>query len=92
MDAIELQRLVPAPTPPMITGAPYNVPQPRLEAPPFEGQLQRDAFISAKVDGNAALRSFIERARTISTIRGDSLRVPQLPADPKLASPLGHHG
>ena len=88
MDAIELQRLVPPPTPPVISGAPYSVPQPRLEAPPFEGKLQRDAFVSTKVDGNAALRSFIERARTISTVRGDSLRVPPLPADPELASPL----
>ena len=89
MDAIELQRLTPPPAPPVISGAPYDHPQPRLEAPPFEGQLQRDAFVSSKVDANAALRSFIERARTISTVRGDSMRIPQLPADPRLASPLG---
>ena len=89
MDAIELQRLVPPPTPPMISGAPYQHPQPRLEAPPFEGRLQRDAFVRTHVDADEALRSFIARARTISTVRGDSLRVPPLPADAKLASPLG---
>ena len=90
MDAIELQRLVPPPTPPVITGAPYQHTQPELEAPPFEGQVQRDAFVHVEVDADEALRSFIERARTISTVRGDSLQIPQLPArDPKLASPFG---
>ena len=89
MDALSLQVASPPPAPPVVSGAPYDHPQPKLEAPPFEGKLPRDAFVRAEVDADAALRSFIERARTIATVRGDSLRVPQLPTDPALASPVG---
>ena len=88
MDAIELQNLMAGPAPlPLAPVAPPQ-PEPKLEAPPFEGQLQRDTFVKAEVDGDEALRSFIERARTIAMVRGDGLRVPALPHDPRLASPL----
>ena len=89
MDALSLQLAGSPPTPPVVSGAPYDVPQPEMEAPPFEGKLQRDAFVRAEVDANEALQSFIDRARTIASVRGDSLRVPQLPTDPALASPMG---
>jgi hypothetical protein len=89
MDTIELQpggaMTAPAPRAPV----PAPQPHPRLEAPPFEGRIQRDAFVSAEVDGDAALRSFIERARTIAQARGDSLQLPPLTQNARLASPLG---
>ena len=92
MDALSLQLATPPPAPPTVSGAPHDLPQPRLEAPPFEGKLQRDAFVKQEIDADEALRSFIDRARTIATVRSDSLRVPQLPTDPELASPVGGGG
>ena len=89
MEALSLQLAGGSTVPPVISGAPYDVPQPRLEAPPFEGKLQRDAFVNVEVDGDAALRSFIERARSISTARGDSLMLPPMPSDPRMSSPMG---
>ena len=89
MDAIELQLGGVVATPPPRTPVPAPLQQPKLEAPPFEGRLQRDAFISQEVDGDAALRSFIERARMIAKADGESLHLPPLPADARLASPIG---
>jgi hypothetical protein len=90
MDAIDLHLggMTAAPPARASEPAPQTPAQPRLEAPPFEGKLQRDAFVSSTVDGNAALRSFIERARVITTFTGESLELPPLPADAGLASPL----
>jgi hypothetical protein len=61
-----------------------------MEAPPFEGKLQQDAFVSPPVDANRALESFIDRARVITTFTGEGLQLPPLPADPSLSSPLAN--
>jgi len=89
MDAIELHLGGLLSAPPPRAPVPAPLPQPKLEAPPFEGRLQRDAFISQRVDADEALQSFIDRARMISKARGESLRLPPLPADARMASPLG---
>ena len=89
MDAIELHLGGLNAAPPPRAPVPAPLVQPELEAPPFEGTLQRDAFIRPQVNPDEALNSFIERARMITKARGDSLKLPPLPTDPQLASPLG---
>ena len=83
MDALSLQAAGPSPTPPVISGAPYNVPQPELEAPPFEGKLQRDAFVRAEIDvgrktvalcrcGKSRIRPFCDGTHALVRFRAPS--------------------
>jgi hypothetical protein len=72
------------------SGGPARIGDYRLEAAPFEGRLQRDAFVRPQVDGDQVVHEFIARARSTASAgaRGPEAHVLN-GADPRLSSPRG---
>ena len=67
---------------------PPPVPQYRLEAPPFEGRLQEDAFARPPQVGDDALTLFAHLVRDLVPLKVAHSGTP-VGGDPKLSSPLG---
>jgi hypothetical protein len=64
------------------------VTQYRLEAPPFEGRLQQDAFARPPQVGDDALALFAHLVRDLVPMKVAS-SAPPVGGDPTLSSPLG---
>ena len=67
--------------------APAPATQYRLEAPPFEGRLQQDAFARPPQVGDDALALFANLVRNLVPLKAAASAPPA--GDPKLSSPLG---
>jgi len=87
MDAMPVSRPPTASTTQQVP-PPAPVPQYALEAPPFEGSLQHDAFARPPQVGDDAIELFAHLVRDLVPLKAAAAPAP-VPANPLLSSPLG---